>query len=502
PGFGFTDTSRSAFFRDVDHDGDLDILVANDSNSGTATNESAGKTKLFRQSSDGTFENVSQNLSNLTGAACNACSADFDNNGYPDLYLANYANISQDSLALNNLSGNQPGIFSVVTSSNVPSEGLYSLHAEAADMNGDGFTDIIQTNWTGQDSHIFYNNNGSDSSGPGDFKYTAGGPVTVFPGIGGGDERCIVPADFNGDGLMDLYFGNAGGFTSNRSDAIYVNVGNDEFNRAEFEIQPISDDLDDETMKVSISDLDLDRRPDLIVMSEFRRPFLYRNVSENGEVRFLEWTPGVLGNIHAGWRAVADRVDTDERPDLLVGATNSDFLFKNQASDFVDVGTSNQVVINDLQAGVPRAYLGKLAIDEPGQFTISSLTPGSQISLLLRSFGDLGLEVLDSQGNVLGESDFDGHGSDEAIRLAIPADGEIILNLSVNALAGDSNGDGGVNLLDVSGIVDCLTSQQIDCDFMDLNDNGRADLLDVSKVVEILSAADSRAEYVLEFLNR
>ena len=55
PGFSLTDTSRSAFLRDYDNDGDLDIIIINDSNSGTANNDSPGTTKLFLQNAAGNF---------------------------------------------------------------------------------------------------------------------------------------------------------------------------------------------------------------------------------------------------------------------------------------------------------------------------------------------------------------------------------------------------------------------------------------------------------------
>ena len=42
-GFSFTDTSRNAFFRDFDGDGDLDIIITNDDNSGAGGNDSPGK---------------------------------------------------------------------------------------------------------------------------------------------------------------------------------------------------------------------------------------------------------------------------------------------------------------------------------------------------------------------------------------------------------------------------------------------------------------------------
>ena len=102
-GFGPTDVSRVALFADYDHDGYLDIIVVNDSNAGTGSNDAPGKTKYFRNNGNGSFINESGRLDNQTGAACSGSIADFDNNGYMDLYMCNYPFTSQDSIGLNNI---------------------------------------------------------------------------------------------------------------------------------------------------------------------------------------------------------------------------------------------------------------------------------------------------------------------------------------------------------------------------------------------------------------
>ena len=55
PEFGNTDTSRSGYLRDYNNDGRLDIIIINDSNSGTGNNSAPGKTKLLLQNASGNF---------------------------------------------------------------------------------------------------------------------------------------------------------------------------------------------------------------------------------------------------------------------------------------------------------------------------------------------------------------------------------------------------------------------------------------------------------------
>ena len=232
----------------------------------------------------------------MSGAAAFAAVADFDSNGFLDFVMSNHPLVVQDVIAFNQIDGNGPGEFSNLTSTHIPADTEYGKHVETADMNGDGKIDILMASAASNESFIYYNDNGEGSSGPGDFRYQSPGAVTTLPGgLGGLAERALVPGDFNNDGKMDFYFANEGGDGMGLSDTIYVNVGNDENNKAMFVPQPISTALNDETIKIAVVDLDNDQRDDLVVMADFRRPYIFRNTSENGIVSFLEWTPCEYG---------------------------------------------------------------------------------------------------------------------------------------------------------------------------------------------------------------
>ncbi|MEM7316329.1 MAG: VCBS repeat-containing protein, partial [Planctomycetota bacterium] len=131
PGFSTRDNSRTAFLRDYDSDGWLDIIVINDSNSGGT----AGRTKYFSNKHvNGVFSHYveeSSRLNGATGAACDGESADFNNDGTPDLYLGNYPFNSQDYLGFNDGTGN----FTTVTSSHVPNDTDYTVDIAVMDLN-------------------------------------------------------------------------------------------------------------------------------------------------------------------------------------------------------------------------------------------------------------------------------------------------------------------------------------------------------------------------------
>ena len=502
PGFSFTDFATSAFFRDYDNDGFADIIIVCGSNSGAGTNDSPGKTKYFRNVGGVSFVNESERLDGITGAATNGASADFDGNGFCDLVMANEPNVSQDGYVRNNVDGNSAGEFVLVTSTDFPAESNYGDNAEAADMNGDGLIDLLIANSSGNNSFIYYNNNEGQGSGPGDFRYASRGNASSFSGVGGLDERVLFPGDFNNDGLMDFYFSTRLRQNEHKLDFVMQNIGNDEYNRAQFAAIGMPASTNSETMKVRSNDLDQDGRVDLLVMSEFRRPQIFRNTSENGEISFLEWTPAVFGIEHAGWLANSADLIGDERPDVLVGALNDDHLFLNTASESlsaVDLPNHDLPMFHDL---APISVTGEIEVGRKATFSANALPIGSIVSVLLRSLGDASLTV--SQGSrILATSNRIGHGTDEAIQFVVPANGTVEFEVAIECLSFDGNDDGMVDLLDIQSFVDCLTgANAAACEPFDVNDNGEINLLLVQPFVDSVVSNRNSETFVLEFLSR
>ena len=499
PEFSLTDTSRTALFRDLDHDGWLDILIVNDALSGTSTVTSPGRTRFYRNVDGQGFINDTLRLNNPSGAASSAVAADFDGNGYLDLVFCNHPNSTQDSITFNNINGNGAGNFEELTSTQLPQDAQYGKHVLAADMNGDEQIDLLVANHMSANSFIYYNNNESAGSGTGDFRYTSPGANTVLPSSPGSiRERTLAPADFNNDGLMDFYFSNEGGFGSVFSDAIYVNTGNDANNRAIFASQPLSDELNDESIRAEVDDFDGDGRIDLIVVTEDKRPYLFRNTSENGEVRFVEWTPVEFGLDQEGWGITSGDLAGDARPDLFVGAYNDDFLFENVGSPQFNADDLNGQ-LPPFHDSDPIMVVGQVTIGDENTFVFEDLPSGAEVSLLLRSLGDANVEV------VAGNQDFlldrPGNGTDEAVHFT-HAGGDLTVTVSMIGISFDGNGDGQVNLLDVGSLVDCLTGASATCDAFDTNDDGLVTLLEVSPFVDRLINGSSEEAYFLEILSR
>ncbi len=74
-------TSQTAVWADIDNDGWLDLFVGNET----------GAAQLFHNKRDGTFEDIAASAGvNRSSFSKGVTAGDYDNDGYPDLYVSNY----------------------------------------------------------------------------------------------------------------------------------------------------------------------------------------------------------------------------------------------------------------------------------------------------------------------------------------------------------------------------------------------------------------------------
>ncbi len=203
-----------AAWGDYDGDGRIDLYL------GTQSDYSRYRDRLLRNRGDGTFENVGWQLGLTNGRhAMAAVWGDYDGDGRPDLYIANYGSIDR-------LFRNLPGGFADVA----PGLGLYSeSRSQGAwflDADDDGRLDLLVTPY------------GAD---PGEaaadlFSRPIGGPtprLLLYRGSAGyvdstaawGLDRVFMAwsgnaGDVDQDGRVDFYLGTGGlGF-----EALFPNV--------------------------------------------------------------------------------------------------------------------------------------------------------------------------------------------------------------------------------------------------------------------------------------
>ncbi len=218
-GTGDTSWSSSASFFDFDKDGYLDLYVVNyvdykidnflrcKSYDGSLDYCSpqgykAKHDKLYHNNKDGTFTDVSSRTGILTEMApgLGVVAADFNNDGWVDLYVANdgEANI----LWINNK--NNTFVNVALTSGvavNMTGMAEASMGVDAADFDNDGDMDLFMTHLNRQTNTLYVNNGKGWFSDAG---IRMGVASSSFQSTGFGTAW----VDFNNDGLLDLFSAN------------------------------------------------------------------------------------------------------------------------------------------------------------------------------------------------------------------------------------------------------------------------------------------------------
>jgi hypothetical protein len=453
PGFSLDQVSRNAFLRDYNGDGHLDIWIINDANSDP--NQLflavwvAGQFSHFQES----FNFVTNGSTSL-GAACSGWSADFDQDGDADVFCANYPNSSQDQL----VSSNNNGTFTNITSANmVINSGDYNVDACGADMNGDGLLDLVNSQHGTTQNSIFYNNNGNSGTGPGDFSYVGLGGSQQFLGNPSNNENSIEAGDFDSDGDMDLYHSDGSGVTG---DYISRNTGNDANNKAVLStagipVLPASvNNLI--SRKVAVADLNADGRVDAFVMKEEAsnsRPTVLRNVTVNGVIEFVDWTPAPAfptGNLHKGWHARAFDSNSDGDLDIFIGGWAGDHLIEHVAStEYTEAALGGSVPSLFNQS--PAAIVGSVGPGAPDVYTASGFTAASIYSVVINGADDYRIEILDGADAVLATINRGGLGVEEATTYdpaSMPATVKVRVTALACANAYNVSGDCGINVTD------------------------------------------------------
>ena len=155
--YGLAETNRSiaSTFFDYDKDGDLDLYIANaPSGFGLSdkiidlekiqqseeTKSFRGSDKLYNNDGNGHFTDVSLQVGILPdlGFGLNAQVGDLNNDGWPDLYVSNDF-IAPDFAYVNN----RDGTFTEQRNSLFKHISYYSMGSDIADINNDGFSDLL-----------------------------------------------------------------------------------------------------------------------------------------------------------------------------------------------------------------------------------------------------------------------------------------------------------------------------------------------------------------------
>ncbi|PRY88517.1 VCBS repeat-containing protein [Mongoliibacter ruber] len=197
-------TDASALFFDANGDGYLDLYLASGGYHDYLSKDESLQDRLYINDGEGNLRHNIEKLPRLRSSASKVISADFNGNGYPDLFIAGrivpgkYPESPQSYLLINDGEGN----FTDRTEEYLPENGKVGMIRDvlSIDLNQDGFMDLILV---GEFTPIIFLENQSgrmlvDQSD----KYLPNNPQGWWTKIEAGD--------FTNDGNIDFIIGNFG----------------------------------------------------------------------------------------------------------------------------------------------------------------------------------------------------------------------------------------------------------------------------------------------------
>ena len=323
---------------DYDNDGYLDVLVVNGAAIPSLQKESPKYwNRLYHNNHDGTFTDVTEAAGVAgTGYGMGVAVGDYDNDGWPDVYVVN---VGKNQLLHNN--GN--GTFSDLTDKAGVAGGvldgkkMWSVSAAWVDYNNDGFLDLFVSNYckweVNKDPYCgptpklraychpnnyanlpntLYRNNGDGTF----TDVSAETGIAKYLGKGMG----VAIADYDGDGFTDIFVAN-----DNHPNFLFHNLGGKKFEEVALEsgVAYAQSGSALSGMGVDFKDVDNDGRPDLWHTAVENESFpLFHNV---GGGQFVEQTlPAQLAVTRSmsGWGNGIFDFDNDGWKDLFVARSN------------------------------------------------------------------------------------------------------------------------------------------------------------------------------------
>ena len=281
---------------DYNNDGCMDIFFING-----AVMPSLKKTgpeywnRLFRNNCDGTFTDVTEKAGVAgEGYSMGVAVADYDNDGYPDIFVTG---VNRNILYHNRGDGTFEDVTEKAHLSGIdPHYGkLWSVSAAWVDIDNDGWLDLVVSNYVQWDpkqepvcgtpqqqlycrpdayrdtpNQLFRNNHDGTFS-----------DITQSSGLGShlGKGMGIAVADYDGDGLMDIFVAN-----DSVPNFLFHNLGHSKFEEVGFLSGVALNDNGKPVagMGADFRDLDNDGRPDLMLTAMINDTYpFFRNTGKS-----------------------------------------------------------------------------------------------------------------------------------------------------------------------------------------------------------------------------
>ncbi len=287
--------------------------------------------RLFRENKDGTFTDVTQSAGLAKAGEGNygmgVAAADYDNDGYTDLYVTSYGH----NLLYHN---NGNGTFTDVTEKAGVAGGGWSASAGFVDYNNDGKLDLFVTRYMDWDTRRSTPCVRQTYCPPGEFPQTTNllyrnrgdgtfEDVSHSSGIAAKPGRALGVSfnDYDGDGFPDVFVANDG-----MEQFLFHNNRNGTFTERALDAGvSLSDNGKPFAgMGVDFRDYDNDGRPDIVVTNLAKQIYaVYHNDGDGAfSYRSLETGLGILSAGSSGWGMRLEDFNNDGWKDLFVAQSH------------------------------------------------------------------------------------------------------------------------------------------------------------------------------------
>ena len=167
-GLDFKGYSTQAYFFDYDKDDDLDVYIVNHAVHTTLSHGEANLRNeraplvgdVLLKNDNGKFSDVSEEANifgGINGYGLSASIADFNNDGWDDIYVCN--DFHEDDYYYIN---NQNGTFTEKLGEAFTTISRFSMGSDAADINGDGYQDLMTLDMLPKEERVLKETEGDD----------------------------------------------------------------------------------------------------------------------------------------------------------------------------------------------------------------------------------------------------------------------------------------------------------------------------------------------------